>query len=414
MLFFARPLRAQSPILEASPIKGSMFTPSLEWVWQTKPGELLTTVRLQQTYDSNVTSSPTQHLGGTYTNPEGVFRYAQERPSRQWMLTYQVGGRIYNPRFSSLDSPSNDVRFQAQQKLNPRLNVSIYERWASVSTSGFETPSPGQAFPVQSPPDENLAFLLRRQRTSESDVIFQYQVALHTSLVWGGNYEDLKYSATIATRSQTTGAYVSFYQQLTKKQTMGVGYLSQWISFPGQPVRSRVDNFLGSYSNQLAPGLAVSVFGGPAFVYESSGSAMILNNLGRTQRNVVGGVTLDKKLGRNTLLLRYDRMYSRGSVPLGTTFRQSSSVTIGRQVSPRLSVSLSGNYSRNNLAEFAVHYTSYRVQPGLRFRLGRPRMWLTFQQAYSRALGQSAIAGLSRNLVEVGFEYDLPDISVER
>ncbi len=408
----------QDQNLTTSP-KGTMFTRAMQWVSQTKRGELLTTLRYRQVYDSNIAASPGNHFSGTYTYVESDWRYSHHSPGRTWQFIYRLGGRFYGPRFSDLNTPSNNLEFQVQQRLTNRLNVSVFQRWARLPSSGFEEPQPGQAVPLMNSDDENVAFLTRKKQTMETALVFQYRADARTSLVWGGNYNDLKYTPTTLLRSRATDVYGSVNHQLTVRQTVGVGYMTQWITYPGQLLDARVDNFLATYSNQLTSTLSVSLFGGPAFVHQTISGGTKVGLFESTRRSFVGGVTVDKKFGHNNLSLKFNRTYARGSALLGTVLRDSVSVNLARHLTQHLTVTVSSAVTHNDLGgnlgggSTPLTYTSYRLQPSIRYRVG-PRVWLTFSQAYARAAGHTALSGLGRNVIMFGIEYKLPDWAVER
>lgn len=393
----------------------TIFTPEFHWATQSEPGVLQTTIRLRQIADNNVVAVPGQSVWGTYNASDAQFRYSHQSPKRIWELTYSFGGRVYTPEFSSLNSLSNDFRFQLRQQITSRLTVKTSGRYASLPGVGFEqleSGAKGSSFPLMTSGDQSVPFLVRSQRTGEGSLAFGYSFSPRTSFTWGGTYSDLKFKPQSFLRSRTTDAYLSLNHVLTQHQTVGFGYSSMWIEYPGQSTRSRIDALLATYTARLIPTLTLSAFGGPSVLHQFASAR--LGALNGTKGAMQGGVQVDKRIGRNDFGLRYNRMYGRGALLVGAVLRQEATATYTRQFTARLLASLNGGWSGSSQAGLGARdFRGYRIQPSLQYQLG-PRLWLTVSEAYVTTTQQTLLNNFNRSLLTIGLRYRLSDFALAK
>ncbi len=408
-LFFAVSAHAQN-VMEGTP-----YTPVFEVAPNGRPDMIVSKLRLDQVYDTNLISTPNNHLGGTYSKLEADISYVHQHPGSIFMLTYEGGGNLYpQPEYSNLNADSNTVRATLRQSLTKRMNLAASGDWGDVPGAGFEA-FPGGQFGSG---DDNAEFLARRHIVEDGSVSLQYQVTEHTYFAWGGNVNDTRYVAaqtSIFSASRSEDAYVSYYYEFSRSQTVSVGYSNQWIGFPGRDIHAQVHNFLTTYSNNLTPRLSFSGYVGPALVDEvSQKSAASSSTVSTDQLNVVGGASLKFDTGHSDVIVRYDRMYSRGSGLAGTSLRQTSSASFSQRFSQHLVTSVLVNYTQNDFVSVeGGSYTSWRVQPTVRYHMSS-RIWLTASEGYVRAIRLDKLGPLDRNIATFGIEFDPPNFILER
>jgi len=396
-------------------MEGSPYTPVFEVAPSGRPDMIVTKLRLDQVYDTNLVSTPIDHLSGTYSKLEADISYVHQHPGSIIMLTYDGGGNLYpQSQYSNLNAASNTVRLTLRQSLTKRMNLAASGDWGSVPGGAFEGSPGGQL----GSGDENTEFLARRHVSEDASLSLQYQTTAHTYLAWGGNFNDTRYvsqMAPIFSTSRSEDAYASFYYEFSRSQTVSVGYSNQWIGYPGHDIHAQVHNFLTTYSNNLTPRLSFSGYVGPAIVNEVSETSVAASSTVTTnQLNVVGGASLKYDAGHTDVVLRYDRMYSRGSGLAGTSLRQTSSVSFSQRFSQHLVASILVNYTQNDFVSLdGANYSSWRIQPTVRYHVSS-RIWLTGTEGYVRAIRVSSLGALDRQIVTFGIEFDPPNFILGR
>jgi hypothetical protein len=409
-LFLPVSARAQN-VMEGTP-----YSPVFEVSPRGRPDMIITKLRLDQVYDTNLISEPTGQLSGTYSSLLADVIYVHQRPGSILMITYEGGGDLYpQSQYSNLDAASNLVRGTLRQSLTKRMNMNISADYGSLPGSAFESAS-GEEGQQQGSGDENTEFLARRHDSTDASLSMQYQTSPHTYLAWGGNYNNISYQpAAEFSDSRSENAYGAYYYQYTAAQNVSIGYSNQWIDFPGHDVHSVVRNILFTYSNALTPKLSVSGYVGPAFVSQVSETSQGSSQTAQSnQSNIVGGGQLKWDNIHTDIIVRYDRMYSRGSGLVGTSLRQISSLSISQRFTQHLVLSMHVNYTTNDLSLLDEQGdTSWRVQPTVRYHF-RSGLWLTASEGYVRADRLSTAGTLDRSITTFGVEIDLPNYVLEK
>jgi hypothetical protein len=410
-LFLPVSLRAQN-IMEGTP-----YSPVFEIEPRGRPDMIVSKLRFDQVYDTNLVSTQRNHFAGTYSSLESEVSYVHQHPGSIFMLTYRGGGNLYpQSQYSNLDAGANAVRLKLRQSITKRLNMSVAGDWGSVPGGAFGQATSGQP-PQFGSGDTNAEFLARRHITRDATVSLQYQISRHSYFAWGGNDNNIRFEPAVLSGSKSADAYGSYYFQFTRAQAISVGFSNQWISFPGHGTHGQVRNILTTYSNSLTPTLTFTGYVGPAFVDEIVGTSASPSGSSTSenrQLNVVGGAALKLDSGHSNVIFRYDRMFSRGSGLVGTSLRQTSAVTFSRYLSRHLVVAIHLNYTQNDLASFAGKTnSSYRIQPTVRYHI-RSRLWLTGSEGYVRAIGLSSTGALQRQIATLGLEFDLPNLILEK
>lgn len=408
-LFIPGSLRAQSSM------EGAPYTPVFE-IQPRGQGDLLETkVHIRQVYDTNLIASPTATLSGTYSSLEGDINYVHQRPKSILLLSYRGGGNLYpQPQYSNLNAALNAVHLQLRQNVTDRLNMKLTADWGSIPGGAFEETGP----PVIGGGDGNTEFLARRHVTTDATAAFQYQATTHTYISWGGGYNKIRYQPATISSSESEDAYIAYYYQFTRAQTISLGFSNQWIDFPGTQVNAQVHNLLTTYSNTLTPRLTFTGYLGPAFVNENVGTgpgqAGGSSTSNAKETSVVGGASLKWVAGHTNIIARFDRMFSRGSGEAGTTLRQISSVSFSQNATRHLVLALNLNYTTNDIVAFSNETNwSYRIQPTVRYQI-KSKLWLTGGEGYVHAIGLAGSGTINRSITTFGLEFDLPNLTLEK
>jgi hypothetical protein len=397
-------------------MEGAPYTPIFE-IQPRGQGDILETkLHVRQIYDTNLIATPDQALSGTYSNLEGDLTYVHQRPKSIFLLTYRGGGNVYpQSQYSNLDTDMNAVHMQLRQNLTDRLNLKATADWGSIPGGAFEEEQGGG--PVLGGGDENTEFVARRHINTDASAALQYQTTAHTYFAWGGSYDKVRYEPTTISSSESEEAYVAYYYQFTRAQTISFGFANQWIDFPGTKIDAQVHNLLTTYTNSLTPRLTFSGYLGPAFVNEDVGTGPGTTGVSTTkasETSLVGGASLKWVAGHTNIIARFDRMFSRGSGQAGTTLRQISSVSFSQNITRHLSLATNVNYTTNDLVAFANETNwSYRIQPTIRYQV-RPKLWLTGGEAFVHAVGLADTGTINRNITTFGLEFDLPNLTLEK
>jgi hypothetical protein len=414
-LFLTVSARAQN-VLEGTP-----YLPVQDASSRGTADAIVTKLYVEQVYDTNLISTQNGQLSGTYTTLEPDVSYVHELPGGLWMFTYRGGGNLYEQsKYSNLDAAANAFRAQIRQSLTKRLSLDLTADWADLPGGAFEENLAEGGTTIQlGTPDDNAEFLARRHITTDATVGLQYQMSPHTYLAWGGSYDDVRYEPKqLLSSSRSEDAFVAYNFQFSSTQTASFGYSNQWIGFPGQGINSQVHNVLFTYSNAFTPTVSFSGYVGPAFVDQVSGavagSPTPSSPVETHDVNIVGGASLKLILGHTNIVLRYDRMFSRGSGDAGTALRQTAAINVSQYLTRHLVFALHLNEMNSNMAVFGgQNESSYRIQPTLRYHL-TSRLWLTGSEGYVKAIRLGGTTNLDRSITTFGFEYDLPDFRLER
>lgn len=404
------------PVHAQDVIAGSPYTPVFE-IEPRGQGDLIESkFHVRQIYDTNLIASPTSQLDGTYSSLEADFSYVHQRAKSILMLNYRGGGNLYpQSQYSNLNAGMNAVNLQFRQNVTKRLNLKLTGDWGSIPGGAFEESLGGP--PTLGSGDQNTEFLARRHVTADGALSLQYQVSPHTYFAWGGDYDTVRYEPATISSSRSEDGYIAYYYQFTHAQTVSFGFSNQWIDFPGTGIRSQVHNVLTTYSNTITPRLTLTGYVGPAFVDEVAGTGSTPFPGGNSNTNkvsLVGGASTKWVAGHTNIVLRFDRMYSRGSGQVGTTLRQIGAISFSQNLTRHLVAGLSLNYTKNDLVSFAGESnSSYRAQPTLRYQM-KSRLWLTASEGYVHAIGLVGTGTLNRSITTFGAEFDLPNWTLER
>ncbi len=406
---------------------GTIFSPLLSTTTQEKPDSLEQTIRVKQQYDTNlvgVTGMNSSHLAGTYSYLESVSRFYRRRAGSKFLFTADVGQRVYE-RFSSLNQPSFDMKAELQQRITERLAISLRERWYKTPQNGLEEPDPNQLFPTLTSPDANLIFVQRQQNAIESSLTASYFVSDRTAINAGGSYNKFHMIGTQAATFTSDDAYVNITRKMTSRQTIGAGFDHQWLGFINGKGNAGVNNILFNYANQLTPTLSLNAFGGPSFVSEVIDQQLSIPGVpfafnqseSFTSKSWVGGASVDKTFGRNTVQVKYMRAVSNGSGLAGATLRQLVSAGGSRKVSKHLILAFNSNYTHGSASTLAQSYGSYRFWPSVKYQI-TPHVLFSAEGGYQNGtITQATVvggAGLARTLISCGFEYKFHEVSLGR
>jgi len=394
---------------------GSPYSPVFEVEPRGRPDAILMKFRANQVYDTNLAAGQETQFGGTYSNLEADITFTHQQPGSVFMLTYRGGGNVYpQPQYSNLTTDSNSVRAQLRQTITKRLNMDVSADWGSVPGGAFAENASGQQFGSG---DENEEFLARRHVSEDVNLALQYQTGAHTYFAWGGNVDDVRFEpSNLFAASHSEDIYGAYFYQFTGAQTMSVGYSNQWIGFPGRGIHAQVHNVLFTYSNAITHAITFNGYVGPAFEDETVRS--ISTGGGQTitpssQVNVIGGAALKWTVQHTNIVLRYDRMFTRGSGEAGTSLKQTAAVNFSDSLTRHITLGLNANYVTNDLASFnGANEASFQIRPTFRYHL-RPGFWLTATESYVRALRLVSGETEDRNVTMGGVEIELPNIVLE-
>ena len=402
--------------------QGTVFTPALENIKQTGPTALFLTLRLDGTYDSNLVSNQYGHLSSGYTTDEGEAQYSLQDQSDNFLLTYIGGARIY-PQYSNLNAAIQDGRLQWQRSLSKRSKFTATGRWASLPEGAYEQANPNQLFPLIGASESSATFLQQGVEITEGTVSFQQDFPSHISFIAGLNYDLTRRFGEGLIDTSEQDAYGGFYYSPSHRETMGLVYAHQWIQFSGGLGASQVDDVLASFSRNLSRRISVYVFGGPAFVSQTTGAAgpstSVVgvpasgpNNPTSREYGFVGGGTFNAAFGHNKIQADYSRLVNNGSGFSTTVLRETGNVTVSRPLTARLEVALGGSYSKN-LVVGAVNsqFQTYYIEPTIHYRVS-PRLKFLLRYSEGRVTGLSQFGTLTRNQASVQLEYNFQEIPI--
>jgi hypothetical protein len=385
--------------------EGTVFTPALEKVSQDESSVLLTTLRIEGSYDSNVLSSQLTQLSTVYSLIEGEARYSLQQDSDSFLLTY-VGGVRFYPQYSNLNTSLQDTRFQWQHHFTKRSKFSVTGRWADLPEGAVDTASPSELLTLIGGSELSASFLQQRIELAEGTLSYEY------------NYDSVQHYGLGLIDTKEEDAYGGIYYRVTRRQTLGLMYVHQWIYFSQGFQSPQVDNLLFAYSNQLTHYLSLSAFAGPSQVSistaSSSTSTIPQTNSNSKEQGSVGGGKLEATFGRNELRAEYTRLVTGGSGFLTTVLRQTGDLSFSRAVSRRLELSLVGIYTNSReLGTSNSSFETYYVEPSMHYDL-TPHLRVSVRGSVGKVQGLAQFGTISRNQVTTQIEYRFREIPIGR
>ena len=414
--------RAQNQTI-GKEFQGTIFSPPLENVSLSKGSVFLPSLILEGNYDTNLLQSQGgPKLAGTFEVLEGELHYGYRHPGTDLLVSYWGGGRVY-PKYSDLNSTMQDARFQLQQRVTGRIQLTFTQRWADLPGGAVLETTAGQGYTLSGGLPQGAVFLQQRFNTSESTGMLTGQLSRRTFMVLGSNYVDTTHSGKNLINMRELDVYGGIYFVPSRHQNLGVVFAQQLMKFGLGFGSSQVQSLFGSYSLSLSPTITVSLFGGPSRVHQL---ASLIDNSGnvlgipsgqqtlpeKIQQGFLGGAKIERRVKHNTARVDYTQLVTGGAGFLSTVVQQTGEVTLSRSVSRRVDLSLGGTYAQNQLVgQSSLGFKNYYIQPGLQFRV-TPHMRLTLRDSFGKITGLAGVAPIDREEISLRIEYTFPQIPI--
>ena len=381
-------------------------------------------------YDDNVLGNNRQRVGDVAFQFGPSLNVRREGQRLSFALSYQPNFRIYR-KVSAQNVVDQTLGFDAGYKVSSRLffraRTSAFYTTGIFQPNQYEESLPG----LGSPSSLNTTVFTptARQLTWSSRSDASYQAGKHDLVgIFAGQskldfHQQLSNAGSIQNTDQKDAGLV-YQHRLSRHTTLGIDYQYKDIRF-GSDSRTLVHSAFFSYTQQVSPSLALSVFGGPQFsrvkevITFPLGPFTIRVPVSLPSSNWALGGTLTKQLDRTAFQLTAQHQVSDGGGLLGAVVSSSAGASARRRLPGRWDAIWSAGYANNSSLDptsSGAAYQSLTAGVGLGHSLtGKLSVQVGYDFVHQRGTGQSQLfADFDRDLWSVQFSYGFHEIALGR
>jgi hypothetical protein len=338
------------------------------------------------------------------------------------VMTYAPGFTFYQ-RTSSRNEVDQNASIDFQYRLSPHMTFlardgfqkssNVFNQPDLASAGAVSGGTQGGNFSVIAPIADRLS--------NSGNVGITYQFALNAMIGASGTFTNLHYPNASEVPglvdSESQGGSAFYALRVSKVNYIGATYQYQrLLSFPAPGTNeTQTHALLLFYTVYPTSRFSVTVFGGPQ--YADLGPQYSINTStpapGSTSWNPEAGGSLSWQGRLTNLAVSYSHMISSGGGLIGAVRMDSSSVSIGQQLSKTLNASVGGGYTQNDVlgttsqAGINGHTVSGTASLGQQFgqhlnvQLGYTRL----HQAYSAVAILATTPNTNREFVAISYQF---------
>jgi hypothetical protein len=336
---------------------GNGVQPQLNYAGAAAPCNLLSfSLSSEMGYNDNITNVSEPRVGSTFFALGPRIDVVRRGAHFGVDLDYYPYFVLY-PGQQQYDTFNQALSVSVRYRVGPRLTLQARDSFSRQSGNfqpGLNNSSgsaPGLGPPTTLNQTVYTAFATQQDNAVRVDAI--YQKSTRTSFTLFGGFDQLHFLGQPANgqrlyNSQGTSAGVQYAYRTSERTTLGVLYLYQSLnsgnsqSLIGARSHILTHSVLASFAWQLAPSVALTVFGGPQYIPSEvysvqspilpGGSGAIVNPFFPAQWNWSAGGTLTKRVEKTALSFSAQRMVTNG----GGLFTSATSSTLQFQVRRKL------------------------------------------------------------------------------
>jgi hypothetical protein len=277
-------------------------------------------------------------------------------------LTYAPGFTFYQ-RVTAYNQADQNLSGQATYRLSPHVTLSVHDTFQKTSNV-FNSPEEGLDVSVSGSAEApNLSIItpLADQLNNSGNVGITYQFAANSMIGVSGTFSNLHFP----NQSQVPGLFDSasragsayYAGRLAARHYVGVSYQYQeLLSYPGSLTNeTQTHTVLGFYTFYPNPRFSLSLFGGPQY-YNSGPQVLSVGSPllpAVTTWNGAGGGSVNWQLQYTSVAASYLHTISGGSGLIGAVKLDSTTASVGQQLTRNLSASIVGSYANNGVLSAA-------------------------------------------------------------
>jgi hypothetical protein len=336
---------------------GNGAQPQLSYAGATESSNLMSfSLSTETGYDSNIGNLGQQAVGGAFVGLGPRIDLARQGEHLMIDLGYDPRYLFY-PGQEQYDNLNQALSLDVSYRFDPRVTLRVRDSFRSQSGNfqpGLSNSS--SSLPALGPPTTlnqtvYTGFAPQQDNAIRVDAI--YQMSGRTSFTLFGGFDQLHFGGQPANGQQLvntrgTSGGLQYAYHPSEHTTLGALYLYQDFNFEnsqsviGAQSRIVAHSALASFAWQMAPSVALSVFGGPQYTPPEAYSLPFsaVPRVGGTFANPIsparcawsGGGTLRKKTERTALSFSAQRVVSNGGGLLAAATSSSGGIGASRKL----------------------------------------------------------------------------------
>ena len=342
-----------------------------------------------------------------------------ETTSRLHLISTYAPGFTFYQRTSYLNEADQNASIDLQYRLSPHVTFSARDGFQKGSNV-FNQPDLASAADVSGgaqQPNFSVIAPIADRLSNSGNVVITYQFAANGMVGANGTFSNLHYP----NQSQVPGLYDSssqggsgFYSlRVSKKHYIGATYQYQrLVSYlPVGQNETQTHALLLFYTLYATSKVSISFFGGPQ--HSDTVQPQLPAELAWSP---AAGASMSWQGRFTTLAVSYSHIISGGAGLIGAVHMDSASATMRRQMTQRLSGSVAGTYTQNNiLGSVPVGYGNGHTLSGtasLQQQFGQHiSVQLGYTRLYQDYSGVAVLAGTpntNREFVSISYQFTRP------
>ncbi len=284
-------------------------------------------------------------------------------PRLHLVLTYAPGFTFYQ-RESNLNEADQNASINFEYRLSPHVTFSARDGFQK-SSNVFNQPDLASAAAVSGSTEEaNFSVIapIADRLSNSGNVGITYQFAANSMVGASGTFTNLHYPnqaevpGLFDSGSQSGSAFYAL--RMAKRHYLGAVYQYQrLLSYPAPGTNeTQTHALLVFYTVYFRPTFSISVFGGPQYAdlgpqwppTTCTNISPCPSPASRSWNPAAGG-SLGWQEHRSSLAISYVHLISSGGGLIGAVRMDNASASIRQQLSRRLSASVAGGYTQNDL-----------------------------------------------------------------
>jgi hypothetical protein len=422
---------------------GNGAKPELSYAGAAAPSNLMSFSLASETgYDDNILNVSQPRVGGAFVALGPRVEVLRQSAHLGVDLNYYPYYLFYPGQ--PYDRFNQSLSLDVSYKLSPSTTLQVRDSFSRQTGSFQPGLSSSVSVPELGPPTTlnqtvYTGFAPQQDNAVRVDAI--YRKSSRTSITLFGAFDQLRFLGQPANGQQllntkgTTGG-TQYAYRLSEHTSLGLLYLYQDFTFErsqsliGAQSGVVTHSALASLAWQLAPSVAISVFGGPQYVPSQhyfvqspalpGGTGGLMSPAFPARWDVAAGGTLTKKGEKNALNLTAQRMVTNGGGLLAAATNSSVGIGAGRKLQRRWDAGLNLSLARTDALNFASLPRNQISSQTASFSLDHPlsesvsaRLAYTFiRQSNGGVI--PVLASFHCNRVSLTFNYRAKSISLGR